>query len=82
MVSLASIFHSSCIFLILVDLFKHMKFVKITYNKPLYVQSVELTNEAIEFLRGIFDLFDNDGVCPYKIYPIFFWLFGATSSIQ
>ncbi|XP_061351853.1 mitochondrial Rho GTPase 1-like [Gastrolobium bilobum] len=26
-------------------------------------QSVELTNEAVDFLKAIFDLFDSDGVC-------------------
>lgn len=25
---------------------------------------MELTNEAIDFLRGIFELFDSDNVCP------------------
>ncbi|KAI8022728.1 Mitochondrial Rho GTPase 1 [Camellia lanceoleosa] len=29
-------------------------------------QSVELTSEAVEFLKGIFLLFDNDGVCITK----------------
>ena len=28
------------------------------------MQSVELTNETVEFLRGIFELFDVDNVCP------------------
>lgn len=28
----------------------------------LYVQSVELTNEAIEFLKGVFESFDSDRV--------------------
>ncbi|KAJ0014421.1 hypothetical protein Pint_19882 [Pistacia integerrima] len=27
-------------------------------------QSVELTNEAVDFLKGIFELFDSDSVCP------------------
>lgn len=36
----------------------------------LNVQSVELTNEAIEFLKGIFDLFDGDGVSLLVLYTL------------
>ena len=35
------------------------------------MQSVELTNEAIEFLRAIFDAFDGDGVCQFLFSDIF-----------
>ena len=28
-----------------------------------FVQNMELTTEALEFLKGIFSLFDTDGVC-------------------
>lgn len=42
------------------------------------MQSVELTNEAIEFLKGIFDLYDSDGVssilCQYGVFNIAGWL--------
>lgn len=31
------------------------------------MQSVELTNEAVEFLKGIFELFDGDGVCLFVL---------------
>ncbi|KAG4919829.1 hypothetical protein JHK85_058110 [Glycine max] len=34
-------------------------------------QSVELTNEAVEFLRAIFDAFDGDGVCQFLFSDIF-----------
>ena len=35
------------------------------------MQSVELTNEAVEFLRAIFDAFDGDGVCQFLFSDIF-----------
>ena len=33
----------------------------------IFVQSVELTNEALDFLKSIFDAFDGDGVCHLHI---------------
>lgn len=32
---------------------------------------MELTNEAIEFLRAIFDAFDSDGVCQFLFSDIY-----------
>lgn len=33
-----------------------------------HLQSVELTSEALDFLRGIFLLFDIDGVCTTNFF--------------
>lgn len=36
-----------------------------------FFQSMELTSDALEFLKGVFSMFDSDNVCVYFVHKIF-----------
>lgn len=42
----------------------------------IFLQSMELTGEALEFLKGVFSMFDIDNVCEFFVYKSFniMWL--------